>query len=182
MIEMYNQITIDSYHTSIINIINQNKNNNINYDNIINNIMKDTIITENTKNLLIEYCNNDETYNITQVTFTFIELLCYTWLIINTLEAKNDIKNILNLKINNNECKYFRNRIFNLINCLNGFTDLVHIITCNQQISNVILFIKQKLELENNYNIEIHKELVKKELTEKEFIEEVIDEWLIFIE
>ena len=42
------------------------------------------------------------------------------------------------------ECKCFTGRISRLVNCLNGFTDLVNInIEDNQQIGNIIVIIKK---------------------------------------
>jgi hypothetical protein len=80
-------------------------------------------------------------------------------------------------------CMCFTGRISRLINCLNGFTDLVKInIADNQQIGNIIIIVKEKLELDNNYNIENHKYLVKKELIERNFSSDIIEEWINFIE
>jgi hypothetical protein len=65
---------------------------------------------------------------------------------------------------------------------LNGFTDLVKIeIADNEQIGNIIILIKDKLESENKYTIEMHKELVTKELTERGFSSQLINEWIEFI-
>ena len=70
-----------------------------------------------------------------------------------------------------------------LINCLNGFDDRVHItIADNSQIGNIIVLIKEKLESENNYTISRHKELVREELIERGYDEEVISEWVEYIE
>ena len=41
--------------------------------------------------------------------------------------------------------------------------------------------IKKKLQLENNYNIEKHKELSIKELKERNFNDNIIEEWISFI-
>jgi len=84
--------------------------------------------------------------------------------------------------MNDSECKCFTGRIYRLINCLNGFTDLVNInISDNQQIGNIIVIIKEKLELENNYSIEKHKELVEIELLERNYNKEIINEWINYI-
>ena len=45
----------------------------------------------------------------------------------------------------------------------------------------IILIIKKQLELENNYTTEKHKELVLKELKERDFNDEKIEEWISFI-
>jgi hypothetical protein len=51
----------------------------------------------------------------------------------------------------------------------------------NEQIGNIIIMIKNKLELENNYNTEKHKELAIKELKERNFSDEIIEEWIDYI-
>ena len=179
MQNIHNHAIQESIFNSIVNIINQNYD--INYTNIINNIIQDNILTVKTKNLLIEYCENKNVHS--KIELTFEELLCYVWTLINTLDTQNEIKNILNIEINDSECKCFTGRISRLINCLNGFTNLVQInITDNQQIGNIIVIIKKKLEVEKNYSIEIHKELVIKELKERNFNEDKIKEWINFIE
>jgi len=175
---IHNHSIQESLFDSIVNIINQNYI--INNDEIINNIIQDTILTEKTKNLLIEYCENKDVHSKTQLTFE--ELLFNVWTLINTLDTKDEIKNILNTEMHDSECKCFTGRISRLVNCLNGFTDLVKItISDNQQIGNIIILIKEKLESENNYSIEKHKELVIKELIERDFSKETIDGWINYI-
>ena len=176
---IHNHTIQESLFNSIVNIINQNYI--INYENIINNIIEDTILTEDTKNILVEYCNNKEVHTKTQLTFE--DLLVNVWTLINSLDTKNEIKLILNIEMKDSYCKCFTGRISRLINCLNGFTDLVNInISDNQQIGNIIVIIKNKLMRENNYNIDKYKELVIQELIERNFNQEIIDEWIKYIE
>ena len=175
---IHNHIIQESIFNSILNIINQNFI--INNSEIINNIIHDTILTEKTKKLLIEYCEIKDIHSNIQLTFE--ELLGNVWILINILDTKDEIKSILNTEIIDSECKCFTGRISRLVNCLNGFTDLVKInISDNQQIGNIIIIIKEKLELKNNYTIEKHKELVINELKERNFNEEIIEEWIKFI-
>jgi hypothetical protein len=69
-----------------------------------------------------------------------------------------------------------------LINCLNGFDDHIVIhISNNEQIGNIIILIKDKLIAENNYTIELHKEIVIKELYERGYDKGIIDEWIEYI-
>lgn len=78
-------------------------------------------------------------------------------------------------------CKCFTGRINRIINSLNGFSDLVKIeIGDNSQISNIIIIIKSRLG--DEYTIEKHKELVKKELLERGYESKTIDEWISYIE
>ena len=143
--------------------------------------MEDEILTEETKKLLIEYCDNKDAH--TSIQLTFEDLLVNVWTLINSLDTRNEIKSILNIEMQDSICKCFTGRISRLVNCLNGFTDLVKInIADNQQIGNIIIIVKEKLELDNNYSIENHKDLVKKELIERNFSSDIIEEWINFIE
>jgi hypothetical protein len=79
-------------------------------------------------------------------------------------------------------CVCFTGKISRLINCLNGYTPLVNInIPDSAQITNIIIMIKEELEYQNNYTIEKHKELFIKELTEREFNQSLIEEWVKYI-
>ena len=67
-----------------------------------------------------------------------------------------------------------------LINCLNGFTDLVKIeIGGNQQIGNIIVIVRDRLM--DNYSVEKHKEEVRIELEERGYTTDVIEEWIGYI-
>ena len=80
-------------------------------------------------------------------------------------------------------CKCFTGRMSRLVNCLNGFDDNIKInISMNEQIGNIIILIKNKLILENNYNLETHKSLVKNILLERDYELNVIEEWLEYCE
>lgn len=166
---------------SISNIINKYTIYSDDYYNIINNIIIDPILSENCKRLLLEYCDIKDIHLSTQITFE--ELLYYVWTHINSLDTRDEIKKILNNEINNSDCMCFIGKISRLINCLNGFTDLVTInISDTQQIGNIISMVKEELLYQNNYTIEKHKELVLKELIEREYNSSMIEEWISFIE
>ena len=80
-------------------------------------------------------------------------------------------------------CKCFTGRISRLINYLNGFDDLVKInISENEQIGQIISLVREKLEDENKYTVELHKKICEIELKERGFEDEKIKEWLEFIE
>jgi hypothetical protein len=98
-----------------------------------------------------------------------------------TKENKNDIYEILNQEINDAECKCLTGRISRLINVLNGQDDRVIInISDKEQIGNIIVLIRNNLG--NDYTIEKHKELVIKELKERGFNEDIINEYINYIE
>ena len=80
-------------------------------------------------------------------------------------------------------CKCFTGRMSRLINCLNGFDPLVNIqIEDNEQIAQIIEVVRVGLERENKYELELHKELVRKQLIERNYDEAVIKEWILHIE
>ena len=80
-------------------------------------------------------------------------------------------------------CKCFTGRISRLINCLSGFDELVNVkISDNEQIGQIIVLIKEQLEAENKYSIDMHKEIAIKELLERGYAEDKIKEWIEYIE
>ena len=174
---IHNHSIQESVNNSINNIMQQKFI--INEDDIMNEILNDTILTDKCKELLLEYSSNLDFHSV--LLLNFKELLCHCWITINNLETKDEIKKILNIEMLDSECKCFTGRITRLVNCLNGLSDLVKInISDNQQIGNIIIIIKEQLG--NNYTIERHKELVKNELQERGYEDNIINEWLDYIE
>ena len=141
-------------------------------------LIQNNILTEQTKQLLFEYINNNEVHSILNITFK--ELLEIIITIIETKSNKNDILEILNDEITDSNCKCFTGRLTRLINCLNGNDDRIIInISDKEQIGNIIILIKNNME---NYTIEEHKILVKNELTQHGFDENIIKEYINYIE
>jgi Leucine-rich repeat (LRR) protein len=147
---------------------------------IMDEILNDDILTSKTKELLIEYSNHPDYHGVLLITFK--ELLMYVWELIQENEHKNEIKTILNNEILDAECKCFTGRLTRLLNCLNGFNDLIEIkISDNQQIGNIIVLLKNELDLRNEYTIDKHKQLVEKELKERGYDDTMIEEWVNYI-
>jgi hypothetical protein len=148
-------------------------------DETVAEIIKSPILTEPTKQLIMEYCEDDSIHSVLNITFK--ELMVNVWNIIRSHKEKDNILTILNDEINDANCKCFTGRMSRLINCLNGYDTRVNItIADNSQIGNIIVMIKQQLGEE--YSVEQHKELVRKALDEREYSTETIDEWLEYIE
>jgi len=144
-------------------------------------ILNDTILTNETKEILMEYKNSKDIYSALNITFE--ELLLYVFNRIEINEHKDEIKQVLNAEMIDSVCKCFTGRMSRLINCLNGFDPLVNIqIAGNEQIGQVIQVIRVNLERENKYEIELHKELVREELRERKYDESLIEEWILHIE
>ena len=78
-------------------------------------------------------------------------------------------------------CKCFTGRMSRIINCLNGFSELVQIeIKDETQIGNIIVLVRNRLM--DNYSIEKHKEEVIIELEERGYSNDIIEEWVSYIE
>ena len=147
-------------------------------------IIENTILNETSKSLLVEYINDNTVHSLLLLTFS--EVL---WFIIQTIITdfsdiiQVEIFKILNQEILDTDCKCFTGRMNRVINCLNGFSPLVNInIKDGEQIGNIIILIKNKLELTNSYTIEQHKIDVEKELLERNYDIETIKTWLEYID
>jgi Leucine-rich repeat (LRR) protein len=154
---------------------------NINKETIQEEIANDDVLTRETKELVKSYCNNTEIHSL--LLLSFQDVLEYVWETIKLFDKDNqkEIKHIMNQEMRDSVGMCFTGRISRLINCLNGFSDLVSIeISDNEQINNIILLTKQRLGLE--YTPDKHKELVENEMRERGYSAELITEWLGFIE
>ena len=79
---------------------------------------------------------------------------------------------ILNKEMSDSLCKCFTGRMSRLINTLNGFDENIKInISDAEQIGNIFIIVRQKLEEENKYTDELFKEIVKRELQERNYSE-----------
>ena len=144
-------------------------------------IINDPILTEQTKWLLFEYATCKDVH--TSLNITFEELLLYVFDRIEQNEHKDEIKRVLNIEMDESVCKCFTGRISRLVNCLNGFDPLVSInISDSEQISQIIILIRNELERTNNYDINMHKQLVEERLKELKYSNDVIDVWIQNIE
>ena len=144
-------------------------------------ILRDETLNETTKQILFEYMSDPTVHSTLQITFS--ELLLNVMSLIDTNENSNEIKKILNQEMNDSQCKCYTGRMSRLINCLNGYSSYVNVkISDAEQIGYVIQIVKEELEIKNEYTVEKHKELVKKELTERQYLETTINEWIDYIE
>ena len=135
------------------------------------------MLTEETKNILIKYCDNCDVHSVLNITFEELLLNIYSFILKN--ENRDEIFKIMNIEMNDSLCKCFTGRISRLVNCLNGFDGKIKInISDNEQIGNIIILIKNQLLIENKYDLESHKNLVKINLLEKGYELNIIEEWL----
>jgi hypothetical protein len=130
-----------------------------------------------TKDILFEYCDDKSIHSVLNITFE--ELLISVYDFILKHGHKDELFEILNKEMSDSLCKCFTGRISRLINTLNGFDDNIIInISDTEQIGNIFILVKQKLENEGRYTDELFKEIVKNELQERQYGEIVINEWL----
>ena len=173
-----------SVKNSIFNLLNANYEineiNEMNEMDEINNYINDSVLTIKTKQLITEYIALKETHS--QLDCTFEEIFKGVWSKILTFEinTQNEVKKRLNEEMADAECKCYTGRISRLVNCLSGYTDKVSIkITDSEQIGNIISHIKRKY---TDSSIGEIKQIVIKELTERKFDDNIIEEWISYID
>jgi len=161
-----------SIKDSIYNLLKQVKNDiKINY-------LDDEILTIQTKEALIEYSKDNEIHS--QLNCTFEEILQAVLLEINNLpiDMQIEVKKRLNEEMDDGICKCFTGRLSRLINSLSGYSDKVSIkISSAEEIGNIISIMKSKYD-----DIEEVKKNVEKELLERGYEKEIVDEWLTYID
>ena len=152
-----------------------------NINDINNLILNNNILTNQTKQLLIEYQNCKDIH--TSLNITFEELLLYVWNRIEQNTHKDEICRVLNIEMTDSMCKCFTGRMSRLVNCLNGFDSLIQIhIADSEQISQIILLIKNNLMDSNEYSTSMHKQLVLLKLQNLGYKQEQINEWIQHID
>jgi hypothetical protein len=144
-------------------------------------IINDPILTEQTKRLLFEYSTCKDVH--LSLNITFEELLLYVFDRIEQNADKDEIKRVLNIEMDESVCKCFTGRISRLVNCLNGFDPFICInISESEQISQIIIKIRNELDRTNSYSTNMHKQLVEERLKELKYSNDVIDLWTNNIE
>jgi len=176
---VHNHNIQESIKNSIYSIMNDKLN--TNNDVVNQQIVEDNILESEVKQQLADYITDNQVHSNYQITFQ--ELLTNVWQRITVHKDSNEIKKILNNEMQDGLCKCYTGRLSRLVNCLNGFYDDIQIkIHDNQQIGNIILLIKNKLETNGELNIQQWKAEVQKELIERQYKTEEIEEWLEFID
>ena len=151
------------------------------YEKVLNQITHDSILTQKAKEQLVEYSENTDIH--TELEINFREILCFVWNRITQSKDADEIKKILSQEMNDADCMCFTGRITRLVNSLNGFFPDISIqINSTEQIGNIMQIIRNKLNDENIYSVELFKDKVLKALRERQYEQSVIDEWIEYIE
>ena len=139
-------------------------------------LINDLNISTTSKQLLLNYSLENYIHSVLQMKYSeIIEPILY--FIINH-EHKEELLKILDQEIIESQGKCLQGRISRTINILNGYHDSVKInISDNEQISNLIINLQNKFnnlfELKDNFI---------KEMIERNYKNEIIDEWIKHID
>ena len=132
-------------------------------------------LEEPVKRELLNYCDDGTEHSVYLVKFD--EVFQYVISRIIKHPESSEMFKILNEEIKDTICKCFTGRMTRLVNVLNGFYDDISIqIGSNEQISNIIIMLKEKYEGD-----ELVKQ-VREAMKEREYDNETIEEWLTFLE
>jgi len=139
-------------------------------------LINDLNISTTSKQLLLNYSLENYIHSVLQTKYSEI-LEPVLYFIINH-EHKEELLKILDQEIIESEGKCLQGRISRTINILNGYHDSVKIkISDNEQISNLIITLQNKFnnlfELKDNFI---------KEMLERNYNNEIIDEWIKHID
>jgi Leucine-rich repeat (LRR) protein len=149
-------------------------------ENIIDAIISDSILTDFTKESLVEYSSEPDL--IVELNLSFFDVLVAVWNRISINEHSVEIKKVLNQEMEDSKCMCFTGRVSRLVNCLSTFDEFVEVVISDgEQIGNVIKVIEYNLKREKRYTVELHREIAKVELIERGYKEDVIVEWINFI-
>jgi hypothetical protein len=132
-------------------------------------------INSKTKNLLKSYCNSDYIHSNLKLKFSEVALPVLDY--INRHDSKQDLLRILQDEMIASEHKCFQGRLSRLINVINGYCSDVNInISHNEQIGNIVIMLKSRCK-----DLDELTSLFTKEMHEREYETDVIDEWIMHI-
>ena len=141
-------------------------------------IVDNKLLPDKTKSLLVEYCEEKSIHSVHLITFE--ELLGYVWSRIENSSSSEDLFKILSEQIEDAECKCFTGRFNRVLSVLVGFyDDIVINISDNDRIGGIISIIGENII---PYNSEEHRNRSRERLLEEGYPEEMIEEWLSYIE
>lgn len=155
----------------------------INSFKITQEIINDNVLTKDCKIIIEKEYQNTEYHSVLKMNFR--EIFEYVWTYTNTTfneETQKEIKNIINTELLESKELCFIGKITRLVASLNGFSNLVVItISDSEYISNTIANIKNILNRSGDYTIEKHRELVKQDLMSYGIANDIITNWIDYI-
>jgi hypothetical protein len=143
---------------------------------VMQEIIGDPVLTDPVKEALVEYAKIPDVHS--SLNCTFMEALQTVWQTIRSHKNSVEIKKIFDQEMQDSICRCFTGRLSRLVNSLNGFDERVVIrISDSQEIANIIIAIRQKTD-----NLEQQIVLAEKELSERGYDKNTINEWLVYLE
>lgn len=153
----------------------------ITFDEMIFEITTSVKLSKQVKDTIELFCLNMDIHLLFNITYK--DLLLNVWNIIRKHKNKDNILEIFEIEMLESSDKCFTGRFGRLINVLNGFDERIQIVIDEKtHIANIISNIQMKLEKEENYTIEKHKELSKIKLIEDGINLEMIETWISYIQ
>lgn len=164
-----------SFRESVERIMNQRG---IDEEQLVSVISENDVLNDEVKSQLLEYIADNEPHSVLNVNFLEVCQCVFRRILGFPKEIQDEIFGVMNVEMSDALCKCFTGRLTRLVNCLNGFdSDVVIHISINEQLSNIILMIKERLVMNNEYTPERHLEEIEKEFRERGIDEEIIKEW-----
>jgi Leucine-rich repeat (LRR) protein len=143
---------------------------------VLDGIVSDNVLSQQSKEALIEYSMIPDVHS--QLNVTFMEAIKCVWTTICKHKQSSEIKRVLDQEIRDSICKCFTGRLSRLVNTLSGFDDRVLVrISDQQEISNVIVLIKQRTT-----DLMEQQKMITNELSERGYDKQTVNEWLAYLE
>ena len=173
---VHNHQIQESIRKSILNLLNDE----LAVVDCLTDMISNKLLSKPTKSTLVEYCIMQDVHSSLNITFG--ELFNFVWSRIIKHKNADEILKILEREMRNILCNFLTGRMVRLVNCLNGFYDDITIrISDDDQISNIILVIKSNLNNKNPNFDKIWRKIIIEVLVEREYPQEIIDEWTGYI-
>ena len=170
---IHNSNIQQSFRNSLSNILKDKLSYSL--DHCKNELLKSNC-SEEVKRELINFCDDQTQHSIYLITFSDLFLYVMNRILSNQNHSL-ELFNILDQEMKDTICKCFTGRMTRLLNVLNGFyPDIQILIGTNEQISNIII------NLKNKFNGIILKQKIIDELMERGYEQSIIDEWISYIE
>lgn len=163
-------------HSSVENIISRVSDYCLDDRESLEELMSDPILTSSTKNIILAEINIHGDKSIANFPgLTVGSLFKRIWFIIRSHNLSADIKAILNSDFHEFVCD--SGFIGRMVNCLSSFVDYINVgISLSEQYGNIVMNMKMKLG--DNYSVEEHQRLVRREFEERGVDQETADIWI----
>lgn len=171
---------MDSFKFSVEQLMNDESKNMITELDLVAIVNENSVLTNSVKTLLFEYMRNLHPHPTFNVTFKEVCRCVFTRILSFPKETQNEIFGVLNSEISDGFNQCFTGQFKRLLNCLNGFDSRFGMfggLSQNEELSNVVIMVKERLEKNGEFTEEKFVEEVEKEFREKGVEEQTINEW-----